>query len=58
MIDSIENKKIHRCNGELALHVMDLIELTMTSAIEIKELQLRTTCKRPDPFTEDEINNL
>jgi len=58
MIDSIENKRIHRCNGELALHVMDLIELTMTSAIEIKELQLRTTCKRPDPFTEDEINNL
>ena len=29
MIDAIENNRKHRCNGELALHVLDIIECAM-----------------------------
>ena len=31
MIYSIENRIKHRCNGELSLHVLDLIESTILS---------------------------
>ena len=39
MIYAIENKKNHRCNGQIALHVLDLIESTMISA----EKNIRTS---------------
>ena len=58
MINSMEEKKLHRCNGELALHVIDLIELTMISAEENKELEIRSTCKKPQPFSDIEIKKL
>jgi len=58
MIYSIENNLEHRCNGELALHVLDLIESTIKSAEKGIEVDLQTTCKRPTPFTEDEIKTL
>jgi len=58
MIYSIENNLEHRRKGELALHVLDLIESTIKSAEKGIEVDLQTTCKRPTPFTEDEIQTL
>ena len=29
----IENRKLHRCNGELSLHVLDIIQSTMKASI-------------------------
>ena len=58
MIYSIENNLEHRCNGEMALHVLDLIESTIKSAEKGIEVNLQTTCKRPAPFTEEEIKIL
>ena len=58
MVDSIENKRNHRCNGELALHVLDIIECSMISSIYKVEVDLRSTCERPKPFQDDEIKNL
>jgi predicted dehydrogenase len=55
MIYSIENNLEHRCNGELALHVLELIESTIISAETSTEVRLQTTCKKPLPFTEDQI---
>ena len=55
MIYSIENNLEHRCNGELALHVLELIESTIQSAETGTEVELETTCKKPTPFTEDQI---
>ena len=55
MIYAIENKLHHRCNGDLALHVLDLIESTIKSAETGVEIKIETTCKKPLPFTEDEI---
>ena len=55
MIYAIENNLEHRCNGELALHVLDIIESTIRSAETGNEIELQTTCKKPLPFSEDKI---
>ena len=58
MIDSMENKRKHRCNGELALHVLDLIECTMLSSSKMADIQLRTTCMKPQSLGDDSIRKL
>ena len=58
MIHAIENNLNHRCNGDLALHVIDLIESTIKAAEVGEEITLQTTCKRPTPFTEDQIRHI
>tara|TARA_Y100000741_G_scaffold130355_1_gene98145 strand:- start:108 stop:515 length:408 start_codon:yes stop_codon:yes gene_type:complete len=58
MINSIENNKEHRCNGELALHVLDIIECAKISAESKEEVSLRSTCKRPNSFEDQEIKKL
>ena len=55
MIYAIENNLEHRCNGELALHVLEIIESTIRSAETGNEIELQTTCKKPLPFSEDKI---
>ena len=55
MIYSIENNLEHRCNGELALHVLDLIESTIKAAETGNEIIIHTSCKKPKPFKESEI---
>ena len=58
MIDCIKHGKKHRCNGDLALHVLDIIESVMKSAISNQQVNLRTTCKQPKIFQENEIEQL
>ena len=58
MIYSLENNCNHRCNGELALHVLDLIESTVLAVESKQEVQLRSTCDQPKPFLEEEIKLL
>tara|TARA_B100000287_G_scaffold405703_1_gene429487 strand:- start:341 stop:1498 length:1158 start_codon:yes stop_codon:yes gene_type:complete len=54
----IENKKIHRCNGELSLHVLDIIQSTMKASITGKKQKIKTTCKRPKLFSFREIKKI
>ena len=54
----IENKKIHRCNGELSLHVLDIIQSTMKASITGKKQKIKTTCKRPKLFSFKEIKKI
>jgi len=58
MIHAIENNLDHRCSGDLALHVLDLIESTIKAAEVGEEITLQTTCKKPEPFTEDQIRHI
>ena len=58
MIYSIENKQQHRCNGNLALHVLDIIESTMKASISNIPRKIKTKCKKPNKFTEQEIKKL
>ena len=54
----IEKRKIHRCNGELSLHVLDIIESTMKASISGIPQKIKTKCKKPNKFTEQEIKKL
>ena len=58
MIYSIENNRKHRCNDQLALHVLDLIESTILAAESKREIQLRSSCEQPKPLIEEEIKIL
>ena len=54
----IENRKIHRCNGELSLHVLDIIQSTMKASITGKKQRINTSCKLPKKFTLKEIKKI
>ena len=56
MLYSIENKLEHRCNGDLVLHVLDMLETTILSAEQSSKLPLRTSCKKTKAFTEKDIS--
>ena len=43
----IENGLNHRCNGELSLHVLDIIQSTMRTCKKNKPQSIKTTCKKP-----------
>ena len=58
MIYSIENNIQHRCNGDLALHVLDIIESTIIASETKKEVRLRSTCEQPKPLLEEQIKLL
>jgi len=54
----IEKRLKHRCNGEVSVHVLDLIQSTMHSAKSNKSVKIKTTCKKPKIFTNNEIKKL
>ncbi len=58
MIDSIENNRLHICNGQLALHVLEIIESTMISSSLKKEVKITTKCEKPPTFKDDRIKIL
>ena len=58
MIYAIENNKPHRCSGELAFHVLDIINSTIDAAENNKEIEIQSTCRKPDVFLEKEISLL
>ena len=54
----IQNKKKHRCNGELSLHILDVIQSIMKAAKKKKRITLNSTCQIPKKFTALEINKI
>ena len=54
----IQNKKKHRCNGELSLHVLDIIQSIMIAAKKRKRINIRSTCEIPKRFTLSEIRKI
>tara|TARA_Y100000766_G_scaffold3238_1_gene2514 strand:+ start:73 stop:1230 length:1158 start_codon:yes stop_codon:yes gene_type:complete len=58
MAYSIENKKINKCNGELSLHVLDIIQSTMKACKTNKPQIIKTTCKKPSLFLTKDIKKI
>jgi len=58
MIYAIENNKPHRCSGELAFHVLDIIDTVIHAAKKNQEVEIKSTCKKPEPMSEKEIEHL
>src|SRR5210317_46793 len=51
MIYAIQNNKTHKCNGDLSLHVLNIIDAIHQSARTRKKIALQFICKRPDRFS-------
>ena len=58
MAYSIDNKKVNKCNGELSLHVLDIIQSTMKACKTGTAQSIKTTCKKPQPFSLKEIRKI
>jgi predicted dehydrogenase len=58
MAYSIENNKPHLCNGELSLHVLDIIRTIMRAAVSKKIENVITKCEKPNNFTQEQIKKL
>ena len=58
MIYSIQNNRIHRCNGDLSLHVLNIIEAIHKSAKNNKKQKISSLCKKPKLFSNKEIKSI
>lgn len=47
MAHAIQTNRPHRANGELALHVLEIMEAIHVASAESHHIQLTTTCDRP-----------
>src|SRR5436305_2036303 len=50
MAYAMRTGRLHRANGEMAYHVLDVIESFMQSATEGRHITLTSTCARPEPL--------
>ena len=58
MINSIQNKREHRCNGILSLHVLNIIEAIHLSAKNNKKYRISIKCEKPKQFLNKEIRSI
>ena len=58
MINALETGRAHRANGELAYHVLDVMEALLQSSMEECYISLNSTCNQPDPLTADDYAQL
>ena len=58
MAFSIENKKINKCNGELSLHVLDIIQSTMKACKSGTIQSIKTSCAKSKPFLLKDIKKI
>ena len=50
MASAMRTGRIHRANGEMAYHVLDVIESFLQSATEGRHITLSSSCQQPEPF--------
>ena len=53
MACAIRDGRLHRANGDLALHGLELMEAILTSATEGRFQALESSCERPEPLPLD-----
>ena len=54
----VQKQTEHRCSGELALHVLDIIDSTMKASQTGVPQEIKTTCKKPKFFSDTEVRIL
>lgn len=55
MADAIISQRPHRASGEMALHVLDIIDTLMRSSEKNQPLTVSTTCTRPEALSLDAL---
>ena len=58
MAYAIENKRKHLCNGEISLHVLDIITSIMKAARSGKIQYIKSFCAKPKKFSKLDIKKL
>jgi len=58
MADAVINGKPHRCNIDLALHVIDVLTSILTSADKRQWVEMSTSCHRPEPLSPEQAHAL
>ena len=58
MVAAITNGRPHRCNGDLATHVIDVLTSILTATSNRQYIELATTCERPQALDEQEAKQL
>ena len=58
MLQSIKHKKKHRCNGDLSLHVLNILDAIKKSASSGKRINITISCKKPLFFNKKEIKSI
>jgi hypothetical protein len=53
MADAIGTGRAHRASGDLALHVLEVIEGIRVSGAERRRVDIETRCERPAPVADD-----
>ena len=52
MADAIRSGRMHRANGQLAYHVLDLMHTIHDASREGRHIDMTSSCERPDPLPE------
>jgi predicted dehydrogenase len=50
MAAAIRDNRRHRVSGELAMHVLEVLEALERSSVEGRHIMIETTCERPEPL--------
>ena len=50
MAYALRSGRAHRANGELAYHVLDVMQAFLDSSLEGRHIELESTCSRPAPL--------
>lgn len=49
MARGLAENRPHRANGDLALHVLEIMEALERSSVEGRRIRIETLCERPEP---------
>jgi hypothetical protein len=50
MADALKKRRQHRMNGELGLHIVEVMEAFHVSARAGRKIAIKSRCKQPEPM--------
>lgn len=53
MVQAIQNNRPHRCNGDLGLHIVEIMEAFESSSLMGKHIEIQSTCPQPQALPSD-----
>jgi hypothetical protein len=51
MAAALHLRRPHRANGDLALHVLEVLDAFERSSVEGRHVMIETPCERPEPLS-------
>ena len=57
MAHALRSGRPHRASGEMAYHVLDIMNSFLDASLEGRHVDMKSTCDRPDPLPVGTVNN-